>query len=158
VFPRRARHLPDLAGRTGCDRGRQEHDAALAESTAVTFDSADGVHLEGRLFGRGNDVGVVLSHELPADQSSWWDFAQRLADEGYLALTFDFRGYCPGGNAGCSQGERDISQIWQDVLGAVDFVRAQGAGRVMLVGASMGGTASLVAAAHSSAPIAAVIT
>lgn len=143
---------------SGCDRAQQEHDAALAGSTAVTFDSADGVHLEGRLFGRGNDVGVVLSHMLPADQSSWWDFAQRLADEGYLALTFDFRGYCPGGNAGCSQGERNISQIWQDVLGAVDFVRAQGAGRVMLVGASMGGTASLVAAAHSSTPIAAVIT
>jgi dienelactone hydrolase len=44
------------------------------------------------------------------------------------------------------------------VLGGVDFVRSQGAGRVLLLGASMGGTASLVAAAHSSTEIAAVIT
>jgi pimeloyl-ACP methyl ester carboxylesterase len=143
---------------SACGRGQQQHDAALARSTAVSFDSADGVHLEGRLFGRGNSTGVVLSHMLPADQSSWWDFAQILADSGYLALTFDFRGYCPGGNAGCSKGERDISGIWQDVLGAVDFIRSQGADSVSLVGASMGGTASLVAAAHASTPIAAVIT
>ena len=115
---------------SACARGQQQHDAALAGSTAVSFDSADGVHLEGRLFGRGNSIGVVLSHMLPADQSSWWDFAQILADSGYLALTFDFRGYCPGGNAGCSKGERDISRIWQDVLGAVDFIRSQGADSV----------------------------
>lgn len=143
---------------SACDRGQRERDAALEGSSAVSFESADGVHLEGRLFGKGNAVGVVLSHMLPADQSSWWDFAERLAGEGYLALTFDFRGYCPGGSAGCSQGERDISQIWQDVVGAVDFISSQGAGRVMLVGASMGGTASLVAAAHIAAPVAAVIT
>jgi pimeloyl-ACP methyl ester carboxylesterase len=116
------------------------------------------VRLEGRLFGEGNHVAVVLSHMLPADQSSWWDFGQRLADEGYLALTYDFRGYCPGGVAGCSSGNKDIPAIWEDVLGAIAFVRSQGANRVMLVGASMGGTASLIAAAQPGADVAAVIT
>ena len=74
----------------------------LSGSRAVTFESRDGVTLEGRLFGDGS-TGVVLSHMRPADQRSWFAFANRLADEGYLVLTYDFRGYCPGGEGGCSQ-------------------------------------------------------
>lgn len=131
--------------------------SAPSGSEAVGFDSADGVHLEGRLFGEG-DSAVVLSHMRPSDQTSWFAFADRLADDGYLVLTYDFRGYCPGDDGGCSSGERDISAIWQDVLGAMTFVRSRGATSVSLVGASMGGTASLVAAAQEGADVRAVIT
>ena len=102
--------------------GSEVPKADLSDSRPVSFESADGVSLEGRLFGDGS-TAVVLSHMLPADQRSWFAFADRLADEGYLVLTYDFRGYCPGGEGGCSQGDRDISAIWQDVLGAEDFVR-----------------------------------
>jgi pimeloyl-ACP methyl ester carboxylesterase len=141
-----------------CNRGAEERAAALADSRPVSFSSTDGVHLEGRLFGAGNAIAVVLSHMKPADQSSWWDFADRLANDGFMALTYDFRGYCPGGTAGCSGGRKDVSSIWQDVLGAIAYVRSRGASRVMLVGASMGGTASLVAASQPAADVAAVIT
>jgi pimeloyl-ACP methyl ester carboxylesterase len=141
----------------GCNQAQVEHEAAMADSKAVSFESADGVHLEGRLFGDGQ-AGVVLSHMLPADQSSWWDFARILSEQGYLVLTFDFRGYCPGGDAGCSGGEKNISAIWQDVLGAIDYVQSQGALTVELVGASMGGTASLVAASEAGGDISAVVT
>ena len=134
----------------------RERSADLAASRAVTFSSADGVRLSGRLFGRGH-VGVVLSHMLPADQTSWWDFARELADRGYLALTYDFRGYCPG-DAGCSQGDKVIAAIWQDVLGAIDEIRSEGATRVVLIGASMGGTASLVAASQPDLDVEAVVT
>ena len=113
--------------------------------------------MEGRLFGEGS-TGVVLSHMQPADQRSWFSFANRLADQGYLVLTYDFRGYCPGGQGGCSQGELQISAIWQDVLGAMDFVRSEGATTVALVGASMGGTASLVAAGQEGSDVAVVVT
>ena len=65
--------------------------ADLSGSRAVAFESRDGVTLEGRLFGDGS-TGVVLSHMRPADQRSWFAFANRLADEGYLVLTYDFRG------------------------------------------------------------------
>jgi pimeloyl-ACP methyl ester carboxylesterase len=130
---------------------------APRDSRAVEFTSADGVHLEGRLFGDGTSA-VVLSHMRPADQTSWYGLADRLADDGYLVLTYNFRGYCPGGDAGCSGGERDIGAIWQDVLGAVRYVRSQGATSVSLVGASMGGTASLVAAAEEGAGVRAVVT
>jgi len=95
---------------------------------------------------------------LPADQRSWFDFAQRLAEQGYLVLTYDFRGYCPGGDGGCSEGERDVSAIWQDVLGAMDLARSRGATSVTLIGASMGGTASLVAAGQEGVDVEAVIT
>ena len=129
----------------------------LSGSRPVTFESRDGVTLEGRLFGDGS-TGVVLSHMQPADQRSWFAFANRLADQGYLVLTYDFRGYCPGGVGGCSQGEFQIPAIWQDVLGAMDFIRSQGATTVALVGASMGGTASLVAAAEEGSDVAVVVT
>ena len=73
-------------------------------------------------------------------------------------MTFNFRGYCPGGEAGCSQGEKTISAIWQDVEGAVAALRDEGAARVGLVGASMGGTAALVAASQEGQDIDAVVT
>jgi len=141
---------------SACD-GDDAPAAPPSGSRAVSFESTDGVHLEGRVFGEGH-AGVVLSHMLPADQTSWWGFAEDLADEGYLVLTYDFRGYCPGGDAGCSRGEKNIDAIWQDVLGAIDFIGTQGANTVELVGASMGGTASLVAASKPDVDIAAVVT
>ena len=130
---------------------------AAAGSKAVTFPAADGVELAGRVFGEG-PRGVVLAHMRPADQRSWFDFADRLAGAGYQVLTFDFRGYCPGGEGGCSQGETDVANIWQDVVGAAAYLRSRGAQRVALVGASMGGTACLVAAGQPGVEPSAVIT
>lgn len=142
-----------------CNQGEAIREEALAKSTAVTFETADGVMLAGRLFGPDDaTAGVVLAHMLPADQSSWYDFAQRLGSMGYRAVTFDFRGYCPGGDAGCSEGKKAIPAMWQDVLAAKSFLETRGVTRVALVGASMGGTASLVAAAQIPTEIEAAIT
>lgn len=138
----------------GCSSADSRVD--LSGSEVVSFPSSDGVRLEGRLFGDGS-AAVVLSHMLPADQTSWFGFATRLAEDGYLVLTYDFRGYCPGGEGGCSAGERDVGAIWQDVLGAIEFVRERGATSVSLVGASMGGTASFVAASREGVDVRAVI-
>src|SRR6266508_4432081 len=141
----------------GCAPSRhEEQNADIAASTAVSFRSPDGVKLAGRVFGDGQ-VGVVLAHMFPADQTSWWAFARLLAPKGFTVLTFDFRGYCPGGVSGCSEGQRDVAAMWQDVLGAVDFMMARGLVRVMLVGASMGGTASLIAAAQTDVPVVAIV-
>ena len=135
---------------------QEERNADIAASTAVSFRSADGVRLAGRVFGDGK-VGVVLAHMFPADQTSWWPFARALASKGFTVLTFDFRGYCPGGAAGCSEGERDVAAIWQDVIGAVEFMMARGLTNVMLVGASMGGTASLAAASQPGVGVTAIV-
>ena len=103
----------------------------------------DEIVLNGHLFGGQNEVGVILSHMQPNDQAAWFEFAQSLADEGYAALTYDFRGY------GDSQGEKDFSKLDEDLKETLRFMRSdRGLERVFLIGASMGGTASLVVAAQ----------
>ena len=142
-----------------CNQANEIRTQALQDSRAVTFTTSDGVRLAGRLFGPDTaTAGVVLAHMLPSDQSSWFDFADRLAREGYRVLTFDFRGYCPGGDAGCSEGQKDVASIWKDVLAAEAYLRDQGPTRLALIGASMGGTASLIAASKEPDGVEAAIT
>jgi pimeloyl-ACP methyl ester carboxylesterase len=115
---------------------------AISPGRTVRFTTDDGIELAGDLRGDG-PVGVVLAHMFPADRSSWAEFASLLADEGYRALNFDFRGY------GDSTGTKVVAEMWRDVLAAVAELRARGARRVVVVGASMGGTAALVAASQA---------
>jgi pimeloyl-ACP methyl ester carboxylesterase len=117
------------------------------EPIRITTD--DGVELAGELRGDG-DVGVVLAHMFPTDRSSWAPFATALADRGFRTLAFDFRGY------GDSEGEKNIPEIWRDVVAAARALREDGATKVVLVGASMGGTAALRAA--SLEPVDGVVT
>ena len=116
-------------------------------STIVSFRAADGVQLNGRLFGNG-DVGIVLSHmgDPENNQADWFSFAQTLASGGFLVLTYDRRGVCPGGSAGCSEGNDYAADAWKDVIGAVGFLKGKGAARVIAIGASIGAMESLRAA------------
>jgi pimeloyl-ACP methyl ester carboxylesterase len=142
-----------------CSAKEQIRSEALAASSPVTFESSDGVKLSGRIFGsEGAAAGVVLAHMLPADQVPWFDTAAELGARGYRALTFNFRGYCPGGDAGCSEGDKQIEGAQADLEGAVAFLRSQGVTRLALVGASMGGTAALRVAAAEGTEVEAVIT
>lgn len=114
----------------------------------VTFRTSDGFTLDGSLFGHGAKV-VILAHEFESDQSSWSGFASDLAKQGYAVLTFNFRGY------GKSQGSRDIPSMDRDVSGAIKFMsETHDAERIVLIGASMGGTASLIAADRAEIPVA----
>jgi len=145
-----------LAG--SCSRLAQQQSEALAASTAVTFQTDDGVQLAGRLFGPSDaTAGIVLAHMFPADQSAWFETAAALGSAGYRVLTFDFRGYCPGGDAGCSQGTKDVGQATADLQAALDYLRSLGPTRIGLAGASMGGTAALLVAASEGDGVAAVV-
>jgi alpha-beta hydrolase superfamily lysophospholipase len=121
---------------TSCGGGRPAPPAEV-----VRFTTEDGVGLVGDLRGEGT-VGVVLAHMYPEDRASWEEFASLLAAEGYVALNFDFRGF--GGSAG----EPRVPEMWRDVVAAAETLRSRGARRVVVVGASMGGTAALVAASR----------
>jgi pimeloyl-ACP methyl ester carboxylesterase len=116
-------------------------------STTPEKDDAeeDPIVLDARVFGSG-DTGVILAHMRPADQSSWFPFATELAKTGdYTVLTFDFRGY------GESTGEKQFDRIDTDLQAAYEYMRdTLRVDRIYLVGASMGGTASLVVAARMS--------
>jgi pimeloyl-ACP methyl ester carboxylesterase len=129
----------------------------LAGSTEVSFTTSDGVRLAGRLFGPQDAAfGVVLAHMLPADQSSWFPEAEHLAGQGYRVLTFDLRGYCPGGDAGCSQGTKDLNAAPTDLTAALSFLRENGPTRVALIGASVGGIAALIVASQQTNVLAVV--
>ena len=117
-------------------------DTTVDPGEAVAITTSDGLELEGRRWGKGADF-VVLAHMSSADMTSWADFARRLALEGYTALAFNFRGY------GRSDGEADEFDVAVDVRAAVDAAVASGAGRVFVVGASMGGAGAIAASASS---------
>ena len=119
----------------------QEEEAPPLGPGEVEFTSTDGVTLRGRHYGDG-DLTVVLAHMRPSDQESWAPFAERLADEGYAAFTFNFRGYSP------SSGDKEIGLIDLDLGGALDYLATRGVEQPVLVGASMGGTAAVKVAAN----------
>ena len=117
----------------------------------------DGVRIEGRLFGKG-DVGVVLAHGNVEDgQASWFSFARVLSDRGYRVLTVNLRGFCPGGLNGCSGGSRNPPESWHDVVAAAEYLRAQGATREFLMGASLGARSCMWAASRPGVTVAGVI-
>ena len=135
----------------GCGAGATSVLTPQRGAAVVSFTAEDGVEIMGRLFGQG-DTGVVLAHMYPADQSSWWGFAQVLAAQGYMALAFDFRGY------GDSGGDKEIKLIDRDVAAALNYLKRRGASMVFLAGASMGGTASLKVAAEQGKEVAGVVS
>jgi pimeloyl-ACP methyl ester carboxylesterase len=133
--------------------------SAAAGSDAVSFRTDDGIELSGRLFGpRHAEAGIVLAHGATVDQSSWYAFADELGKLGYLVLTFDFRGYCPGGDAGCSGGSKDTNARPTDLHAAIREIRSFGIGRLGLIGSSLGGSAALTVAADEGDKLDLVVT
>lgn len=121
----------------------------------VAFRTSDGVRIAARAFGDGR-VGIVFGHQIDGDQRDWWGSAAALAEEGYPALTLDFRGYCPRQGAGCSE-DGGTADAWRDLLAGARLLRSRGADRIVLVGASMGGTAAIMAASRADPPVDGVI-
>lgn len=116
-----------------------------AETLSVGFVvQGEDTVLNGRLFGDEHPVLVILSHMRPSDQTAWFPFAQELADAGFAALTFDFRGY------GDSQESKDDGKLDDDLSAALRYMRERGKEQIFLIGASMGGTVSLIVAESES--------
>lgn len=127
-----------------CGRGdggvvNEDQDGA-PRAEVIEFTAEDGVGLNALSFGTG-DTAVVLAHMRGSGKEAWTDVAVSLADNGYVAFAFDFRGY--GGQEGTPDTDLDV-----DLTAAITAARAQGAAHVFVVGASMGGTAALAAAAQ----------
>ena len=109
----------------------------------MRFTNQAGASLAGVLLG-SSATGVLLAHQSDGDVCQWLPFANDLADAGYRVLAFDFAGdgaSDPAGN----------STLDGDVVAATGFLREHGATAVVLVGASMGGTA--VDAQHAAAAL-----
>jgi pimeloyl-ACP methyl ester carboxylesterase len=108
------------------------------KATNVSFQAAGGARLKGAVLGRGS-IGVVLAHTTSADRCQWLPFARELAKQGYRALVFDMRGY--GASTGLTNSDPHL-----DVIAAAAELRRRGAKKIVLAGASMGGTGVVAAA------------
>lgn len=139
------------AAATTAATNRKSKDYCLKPGdTAVHLTASDGARIYGVAVGHG-DVGIVLAHQFMSDHCEFMDFARELAAKGYRALAIDLRGNgdSRGGNG-----------PWfdRDVAAAVARLRADGTKRIELVGASMGGTAVLVAASRIKPPVNGVVS
>lgn len=111
----------------------------LAQATDITFSAGRGdATLHGVSTGQG-PTAIVLAHESDDDACGWGFFVPELAAADRQILAFDFSGN--GTSSYIPDGRLDL-----DVLAAVTEARNRGATRVVVIGASMGGTAALAAA------------
>lgn len=119
----------------------------------VAFRASDATRLVAHRYGAGKTF-VVLAHQSGGNLCQWYPYAKRLASLGYSALPFDFRGsgesQTPTG-AAARRYDRDVSA-------AVRLARRLGARKLLVVGASMGGWASITAAPAISPPLAGLVS
>jgi alpha-beta hydrolase superfamily lysophospholipase len=127
--------------------------APHTQATLVRFKAADGTGLDGVMLGNGK-VGVVLAHEYDNDLCGAWPFANYLANRGFRVFSIDMRCF---GRSACPRGDA-AGRVVDDLAAAVAELRRRGVTRVALVGASMGGSAALIAATRVQPPVDAVIS
>jgi dienelactone hydrolase len=119
----------------------------LAAQVLDSFPAKDGGIVYADEYGSGGR-GVVLVHGARFDRTSWKDQALRLQGAGLHVLAVDLRDH------GLSHGPASTPPrvgYPLDVLAAVGYLRAHGAGSIALVGASMGGWAAGSAAIQAPA-------
>ena len=93
-------------------------------------------------------VAVILAHQSAGSLCQWWPYARSLAAR-FRVVAFDFDGM-----GGSTPGNGDYPG---EVAAAAQWARDHGARQIVLMGASMGGTAVMVAAARLGGAIAGVI-
>jgi pimeloyl-ACP methyl ester carboxylesterase len=115
------------------------------------FRMADGVELVGDARGDPEHPPVILLHGGGQTRHAWKQTAERLAERGYLTLAVDQRGH---GESGWSpDGDYAIDRFAGDARRlATGF-----AIRPILIGASLGGVASLLGAGEADRPVAAAL-
>lgn len=118
----------------------------ILRSHTVTFDTPDGATITGELYGAGKTA--VIFSVMGNCEPGWREFAQLTAAQGLMALTYQWRD-C--GESGATNEAELIKNFVNDARGAVNFVREQGAEKIILAGASLGGLASAKLAIESQA-------
>lgn len=109
----------------------------------VLIDAGKGISLTGTLYGNGA-TAVIFSNMGANHQSDWTRLAEQVAQRGYMALTYDNRYW-----VNPTKIQDDLRKdVPDDLRAAVRFARAQGAQRIVLIGASLGSMASVKVAAE----------
>ncbi len=113
--------------------------------TAVVFDTAAGIRLAADTFGDPNAPVVLMLHGGGQTRHAWHGTATSLADAGWRAITVDLRGH------GQSTHPRPPTYALEDFAADVRALIATIAEDPVVVGASLGGIASLLALTESPA-------
>ncbi|MQY12718.1 hypothetical protein SRB5_28570 [Streptomyces sp. RB5] len=116
----------------GCLKGDQ-----LAGATSF---EVDGEQVDAYRTGKGT-TGVIFSHQVDLDLCSWVPAADELAADGYQALAVN-----------------SMSTEVDELVAAAKLLREKGAEKIILIGASKGGTGSLAAAAEIKPAVSAVVS
>jgi uncharacterized protein len=100
-----------------------------------TVQTSDGVTLRGVHFKHGHDTLCLYCHGFLSHKNlkAVPGFVELLAER-FDAASFDFRGHGESGGV-CTFTEREVL----DIDAVVDYMRAQGYKRIILIGSSMGG-------------------
>ena len=114
----------------------------MADVEQVTFNS-EGLQLHGLLWkaDRPEKRVVLFCHGAFETRESWSAFADRLNQDGFSVLTFDFAGH------GLSQGLRGSVnlRLWAyNIRDAINYLQARGYSVFGLVGWESGGSAALL--------------
>lgn len=121
----------------------QKSDDSTTESPrSVSFEAPHGTTIKATAYGSG-DCGAVLVPQINLDRESWQPQAEMIADMGHLALAID----------------EDPDNRAASVRGAIQYLRQQQeASTIILLGASTGGEAVVVANAKTDATVDGTIT
>ncbi len=110
---------------------------------AVVFDGAAGIRLAADTFGDPNAPVVLMLHGGGQTRHAWHETATSLADVGWRAITVDLRGH------GQSTHPRPPAYALEDFAADVRALIAAITENPVVVGASLGGIASLLALTES---------
>jgi pimeloyl-ACP methyl ester carboxylesterase len=111
--------------------------AGITGARALWLTTDDRVRLYAIEAGDGQ-VGVVLAHQGGSDLCEELPYAKTLRHAGLRLLAFDFRG-----NGRSARPSKNTLAYRRDFTAAIKQLRKDGAKRVFLIGASMGGAAAV---------------
>jgi dienelactone hydrolase len=115
------------------------------DTEPVSITTEDGLTLSGNFFHTEGETAVLFVHMAgPNDQKNWAPFAEKVAQRGFSAFTFDLRCF---GESECRGGtEPGWVTLSRDMQAAIDFLRDRGFKNIVCAGASMGGRACVTVA------------
>lgn len=117
-------------------------DSTPKSPQSVSFEAPHGTTIKATAYGNG-DCGVVLVPQINLDRESWQPQAKMIAGMGHLALAID----------------EDPDNRSASVRGAIQYLRQQqGVSTIILIGASTGGEAVVVANAKTDTTVDGTIT
>jgi pimeloyl-ACP methyl ester carboxylesterase len=121
----------------------------------VAFDSTSRARLTAVVLGQeGAKRGAVLLHQSGGDLCQWLPYGHVLSARGYQVVALDLNG---NGGSTIAPGSPSTPHWDRDVRAAVDLLRSRGARRIVVMGASMGGTVAVASAAQLQPRVTAVV-